>query len=148
MKVDIKLGQKGFIPVRGTSCSAGYDLFLPSDTMVRPGRQVIPLDFSIALPDGYEAEVRPRSGISIKGVEDSSGMMRDIDVIIGTIDSDYRGTVGVIVKNNDNDFYFLKGGTRIAQMVIHKVESVEWEILKELGETERGENGYGSTGLY
>lgn len=154
MKVKIKfkpLSELAFMPKKATEGAAAYDVYLPRDVKVENGRQVIPLDFAIEIPYGYEAKIEPRSGFSSKGMEGYyEGITGQVlgrwncDVIQGKIDSDYRGCVGVIVHNLSLSFY-LKRGTRIAQLTIYKVEDAEFELSEELSETERGEGGYGST---
>jgi dUTP pyrophosphatase len=150
MKIKFKqLSELAFMPKKATEGAAAYDVYTPESKIVNKGRQIIPLDFAIELPYGYEAKIEPRSGFSSKGIEgiyrDTELRRFDCDVIQGKIDSDYRGCVGVIVKNNDFPF-LLKRGTRIAQLTIYKVEDAEFEVVDELTETERGEKGYGSTG--
>ena len=99
---------------------------------------MVPTGLYIALPEGYEAQVRPRSGLSLKN---------GIVAILGTIDADYRGEVGVILVNLSNQPYCINPGDRIAQMVVSKVSQVKWDEVRELEETERGSGGFGSTGI-
>lgn len=159
------------LPEKATEGSAAYDLYVPEDTIVKPGRQTIPLGFAMEMEEGYEALVDPRSGFSSKGMEghgikdgfsmfdtpfgsiefrDKAAFISripqrfDCDVIEGKIDSDYRDGVRVIVHNRDHRF-LIKAGTRIAQMTFHKVETVQWEEADDLSETNR-EGGFGSTG--
>ncbi len=102
-------------------------------------RKVIPTGFAISLPAGYEAQIRARSGLSLKhGIAPANG--------VGTIDSDYRGEVGVILANLSNEPFEVTPDMRIAQMVIARYEKAEWDEVVSLDETERGEGGYGSTG--
>lgn len=156
MKVKIEKVMDVPFPRRATDGSAAYDVCVAQDTLVLHGRQVITLGFGMEIPEGYEAKIEPRSGYSSKGME---GFIRvfdenkpkevarrfDCDVLVGKIDSDYRGTVGVIVNNRDQNF-FIKKGQRIAQMTFYKVEDVEFEI-GELSETRRGEGGFGHTNI-
>lgn len=147
MKVRIKKLREGaVIPKKATDGAAAYDVRIPSDMVVRPGRQVLPLDIAIELPYGYEAKIEPRSGFESKGMEDYRGERKDADVLVGKIDSDYRGNVGVIVKSDESYPFTLLKGTRIAQMTIYKAEDAEFEESEELSQTDRGEGGYGSTG--
>lgn len=147
MKVRFKKLRPGAaVPRRATEGSAAYDVYLPSDMIIRPGRQVLPLDIAIELPYGYEAKIEPRSGFSSKGMENYRGERENADVLVGKIDSDYRGNVGVIVKSNESYPFTLLKGTRIAQMTIYKVEDVEFEEADDLSETDRGIGGYGSSG--
>ena len=102
-------------------------------------RALVPTGLFIALPDGTEAQVRPRSGLAAK---------HGISVLNapGTIDADYRGEVKVILVNLSNDAFVINPGERIAQMVVARYEKVEWDEVEVLDETERGEGGFGSTG--
>ena len=107
---------------------------------IKPGgRALIPTGLKMALPVGYEAQIRPRSGLALK-----SGIT--VLNTPGTIDSDYRGDIGVILINNGFEEFVVKQGDRIAQMIISKIEQVEFDIVKELNETRRGNGGFGSTG--
>ena len=146
MKVKIKLlTDEAIVPRKATPGSAAYDVYLPSDMLVKPGRSVLPLDLAIELPYGYEAKIEPRSGFSSKGMEDYRKERKDADVIQGKIDSDYREGVGVIVNSHESYPFRLSKGTRIAQMTIYKVEDAEFEEAEELSSTGRN-GGFGSTG--
>lgn len=102
-------------------------------------RTVIPTGLAISLPHGYEAQIRARSGLSLKhGITPANG--------IGTMDADYRGEVGVILVNLSKEPFEITPDMRVAQMVIARYETAEWEEVEQLDETERGEGGYGSTG--
>ena len=143
--VQIKVVNKGNqpLPKYQTSQSAGMDLRANIDApvLIKPlDRKLIPTGLHIALPEGYEAQIRPRSGLVIKN---------GITIINtpGTIDSDYRGDVGVILVNISNEDFVVQPGDRIAQMVINKFEQAKSEVVEELDETERGEGGYGHTGI-
>ena len=143
--VQIKVVNKGNqpLPKYQTSQSAGMDLRANIDApvLIKPlDRKLIPTGLHIALPEGYEAQIRPRSGLVIKN---------GITIINtpGTIDPDYRGDVGVILVNISNEDFVVQPGDRIAQMVINKFEQAEFEVVEELDETERGEGGYGHTGI-
>ena len=106
-----------------------------------PGeRKLIPTGIYIAVPVGYEAQVRPRSGLALKHGIGLANML-------GTVDSDYRAAVGVILINLGQEDFVVNDGDRIAQMVIAKHETAEWDVVEELDETERGEGGYGHTGV-
>lgn len=108
---------------------------------IKPGgRCLIPTGLFIALPKGYEAQIRPRSGLALK---------QGLTVLNspGTIDADYRGEIGIVLVNTSNQPVRIKDGERIAQMVIAKHETIEWEIVEELPSTERGEGGFGHTGV-
>ena len=130
------------LPSYATIHSAGLDLkaVLTSEVTIKPlERKVVGTGLKIALPEGYEAQVRPRSGLAAK---------KGITVLNspGTIDADYRGEIGVILINLSSDNYVLNPGERIAQLVISKYEKIEWELNQDLDSTERGKKGYGSTG--
>lgn len=130
------------LPAYETIGSAGMDMRanLNEDFILKPfERFAIPTGISIELPQGFEAQVRPRSGLSLK-----SGLM--IPNSPGTIDSDYRGEIKVIVANISQENITIKDGDRIAQLVIAKYEKAEWLIADEIDKTERGEGGFGSTG--
>lgn len=125
-----------------TEDSAGIDLRaqLDENTNIKPGETaLIPTGIALALPKGYEAQVRPRSGLALKN---------SVTVLNtpGTIDADYRGEVGVILINHGKQDFIVEPQMRIAQMVINKYEKVEFQFVAELGDTERGSGGFGSTG--
>jgi dUTP pyrophosphatase len=142
----VKVVNKGsqLLPEYATAQSAGMDLRANIDSPIllkSLDRKLIPTGLHIALPEGYEAQIRPRSGLAIKhGITCLNTP--------GTIDSDYRGDVGVELVNLSHNDYVIQPGERIAQMVINKFEKIEFELVDELDETERGEGGYGHTGKY
>jgi dUTP pyrophosphatase len=129
-------------PTYQTEYSAGMDLeaFIKVPVMIKPHeRAIIPTGFAIALPPGYEAQIRARSGMAAKyGIMPANG--------VGTIDADYRGEVGVILLNTSNEAFTVEPGMRIAQMVVTKYETVQWQEAAELDTTERGDGAYGHTG--
>lgn len=142
--VKIKVVNKGNqpLPIYETVSSAGMDLRANIDSPIllkSLDRKLIPTGLHIALPEGYEAQVRPRSGLAFK---------KGITVLNtpGTIDPDYRGDVGVILVNLSNEDFVVQPGERIAQMIINKFEQAELVEVETLDETERGEGGFGSTG--
>ena len=140
-----RLSEDALIPVRATDGAACFDLYVPRDIAIQKGRNIIPLDIAIELPEGTYAEIRPRSGFSAKGFEDITGCRRDADVLHGCIDADYRGNVGVIVRSED---YFIVGkGTRVAQMLIASYIPCEFIEADELTSTDRNAGGFGSTGV-
>lgn len=139
-----RLSEDALIPVRATDGAACFDLYVPKDTPIQKGRNVIPLDIAIELPHGTYAEVRPRSGFSAKGFEDITGCRRDADVLHGVVDADYRGNVGVIVRSED--YFVVAKGTRVAQMLICSYLSSELAEVDELSSTDREAGGFGSTG--
>lgn len=143
--IKIKVVNKGRqqLPAYATSQSAGMDLRANIDTPItlRPmERRIIPTGLYIALPPGFEAQVRPRSGLALK---------HGITVLNspGTIDADYRGEIGVLLVNLSTDDFIITEGERIAQMVIARHEQGEFELIDELDDTERGAGGYGHTGV-
>ena len=142
MKIKIK-STGGVLPAYETEGSAGMDLraMLDEPVVLGPGqRKLIPTGLSIELPVGYEAQIRARSGLAVKkGIGLVNG--------IGTIDSDYRGDIGVILINWGDEDFVIENGDRIAQMVIAKYERVEWETADDLSATERGSGGFGHTGV-
>lgn len=144
MKVKFKkLSNNIETPQYATEQSAGMDLRAVLDepvTLRSLERKVVMTDLSIALPRGFEAQVRPRSGLAAK---------HGITVLNtpGTIDADYRGNIGVILINLSNEPFTINNGDRIAQLVVSKYERVEWVEVDDLDETGRGSGGFGSTGL-
>lgn len=140
-----RLSEDAIIPMKATDGAACFDLYIPRETAIQKGRNVIPLDIAIELPRGTRADIRPRSGFSAKGMEDIHGCRRDADVLLGTIDEDYKGNVGVIIRSED--FFVLGRGTRVAQMLIADYHKCCLEEVEDLTESERGERGFGSTGV-
>ncbi|WP_024989830.1 dUTP diphosphatase [Segatella albensis] len=143
--VKIKVINKGHqkLPAYATVQSAGMDLRadLQEDIVLRPmQRQLISTGLYIALPEGYEAQIRPRSGLALK---------YGITVLNtpGTVDADYRGEIKVLLINLSQENFVIADGERIAQMVIAKHEQGKWEEVEVLDETERGDGGYGHTGV-
>ena len=142
MKVKIINKSNNPTPTYETSLSAGMDLraYVEGPITLSPGeRKLIKTGLHIELPEGYEAQVRPRSGLAFK---------KGITVLNspGTIDADYRGDIGVILVNHSNEEFAVNSGDRIAQLVISKFEKVEWETSDEINSTSRGDSGFGSTG--
>lgn len=142
MKVKVINESKHSLPKYATEGSAGMDLYanLEEKVVLKPlERKLIPTGLRIALPKGYEAQIRPRSGLALKhGISLANA--------VATIDADYRGLIGVILINLSNEPFEVNDGDRIAQMVIAKHEVAEWEEVEDLEETERGEGGFGHTG--
>ena len=142
MEIKIVNRSKHALPSYATPLSAGMDLRANLDapvTLQPLERRLVPTGLFIALPAGYEAQVRPRSGLAIKkgiGVLNSPG----------TIDADYRGEICVILVNLSNEAFVINDGDRIAQMVVARHETVEWVPVEVLDETERGAGGFGHTG--
>ncbi|GHT99181.1 deoxyuridine 5'-triphosphate nucleotidohydrolase [Alphaproteobacteria bacterium] len=146
MNVPVKILENGVgldVPSYATEESAGLDLraAIGDDLVIKAGERVlVPTGISIALPSGFEAQVRPRSGLAYK-----SGIT--VLNTPGTIDSDYRGEVKVLLINLGNGDFIVERGMRIAQLVVHKYERVSLNVVDILDETARAENGYGSTGI-
>lgn len=131
------------LPKYQTELSAGMDLYAnleESITLKSLERKLIPTGLFLELSEGFEAQIRPRSGLAIKN---------GITVLNapGTIDADYRGEIGVILVNLSTEDFSINNGDRIAQMVIAKYETAEWQEVAEINETERGAGGFGSTQL-
>ena len=131
------------LPTYATALSPGMDLRANIDkdiTLLPMQRQLVPTGLHIALPEGYEAQIRPRSGLALK---------HGITVLNtpGTVDADYRGEIMVLLINFSNEPFVVKDGERIAQMIVAKHEQVSFELTETLDETERGAGGYGHTGL-
>ncbi len=131
------------LPTYATEGSAGMDLFadVENEIVIKPGEiAMIPTGIAIELPPGYEAQIRPRSGLAIKyGIT--------LLNTPGTIDPDYRGEIKVILINLGKDDFVVKRGDRIAQMIVSKYTKVEWEETQKLNTTKRGEGGFGHTGI-
>ncbi len=142
MKVKIVNHSKHELPAYSTELSAGMDIRANLDApvvMKNMERKLIPTGLFIELPQGYEAQIRPRSGLALK---------RGISVLNtpGTIDADYRGEVGIILINLSGGDVVIEDGERICQMIISKHETISWEAVESLNETERGAGGFGHTG--
>lgn len=131
------------LPKYMSAHAAGMDLYaaVNPEMVIPPGEwKLVPTGISIALPEGYEAQVRPRSGMALK---------QGVSVLNtpGTIDADYRGEVGVILMNHSKQDLVIKRGDRIAQMIINEIVKINFEEVAELPETDRGAGGFGHTGL-
>lgn len=142
MKVRIVNRSRNALPLYQTPLSAGMDVradLEQSVTLAPLGRAIIPTGLYVELPEGYEMQVRPRSGLAAK---------HGITVLNspGTIDADYRGEIRIILVNLSGEAFTIEPGERIAQLVVARHEQVEWEPVEELGTTERGAGGFGSTG--
>lgn len=134
-------GAEDLIPVQANQDDAGYDLKSRVDVELFPGeRNTIPTGICLGLPSGWEAQIRPRSGLAAK-------MGLTILNTPGTIDAGYRGEIGVILYNTGQEPYEIRRGDRIAQMVFKRIPNVELVQVTELGATNRGSGGFGSTGL-
>ena len=142
MEVKIVNKSNNELPAYSTQMSAGMDVraFLSEPVILKPmERKLIPTGVYVEIPEGYEAQIRPRSGLAIK---------KGITVLNspGTIDADYRGEVGIILINLSNEDFVIESGERICQMIIAPHETVQWNLVEKLEETTRGEGGFGHTG--
>ena len=143
MKIRIINKSPHSLPKYETENSAGMDIraFIKNNINLKPlDRTIVTTGLYLSLPKGYEAQVRPRSGLAIK---------KGITVLNspGTIDSDYRGEIGVILINLSNEVFTIKNGDRVAQLIIAKYTSVIWEEAEQLEDSSRGSGGFGSTGI-
>ena len=144
----------GWMPTQSVEYSAGYDLYVPFDTVIKRGRQIVKIGVKIGLPPGIDGHIRPRSGFSIKGMEGYTiprfkwlkpkKKRFDADVIEGTVDCGYRDEIGVIINNHGKPFT-IEGGTRIAQIVFNEHELPQLLETDELKGFDRG-GGLGHTG--
>jgi dUTP pyrophosphatase len=144
MVVKIVNKSKHPLPQYATENSAGLDLRanIEKDIVLKPlERALVPTGLYIQLPVGYEAQIRPRSGLALK---------YGISVLNtpGTIDSDYRGEIGVILVNLSQDTFIVKDGERICQMIINEYKSIDWSVVEVLDSTDRGAGGFGHTGKH
>lgn len=134
-----KLSEFATLPSRGSKLAAGYDLYSAYDYVLKAkGKEMIKTDLQIALPQGCYGRVAPRSGLAWKHF---------IDVGAGVIDEDYRGPVNVILFNFGDDDFEIKRGDRVAQLICEKIQQTEIQEVQDLETTERGANGFGSTGV-
>ena len=144
MTIKVIYTGKHELPQFETSHSAGMDLRANIEAPIvleKGARALVPTGIKIALPDGYEAQIRPRSGLAYK---------HGITVLNspGTIDADYRGDVGVLLINHGNDSFIIEDGMRVAQMVVAQYTQFTWDTVNDLDDTSRGEGGFGSTGKH
>lgn len=134
-----KLHSDAVLPSYQTDGSAGFDLSALEEVLIYAGQTlIVKTGLSFEIPKGYEMQIRPRSGVTVK---------TKLRVALGTIDSDYRGEVGIIVDNIGDDLKRIGKGERIAQAVISPIIQATFEQVTELDDTERGSGGFGSTGL-
>tara|TARA_B110000858_G_scaffold190683_1_gene238991 strand:+ start:1176 stop:1610 length:435 start_codon:yes stop_codon:yes gene_type:complete len=144
MTIKVIYTGKHELPQFETSHSAGMDLRANIEAPIvleKGARALVPTGIKLALPDGYEAQIRPRSGLAYK---------HGITVLNspGTIDADYRGDVGVLLINHGNDSFIIEDGMRVAQMVVAQYTQFTWDTVNDLDDTSRGEGGFGSTGKH
>jgi dUTP pyrophosphatase len=142
MEIKIVNKSNNELPAYSTELSAGMDLraSLTEPVILKPfERKLIPTGLFVEIPAGFEAQIRPRSGLALK---------KGITVLNspGTIDADYRGEVGIILINLSNEDFVIENGERICQMIIASHETVQWNLVEKLVETERGHGGFGHTG--
>ncbi|CAI8034354.1 Deoxyuridine 5'-triphosphate nucleotidohydrolase [Geodia barretti] len=134
-----RLSKDAVLPTRGSPQAAGYDLYSAADVVIpAQGKELVPTDLAVAVPDGCYGRIAPRSSMAWK---------HHIDVGAGVIDADYRGNVGVVLFNLAQNPYQVKKGDRIAQLVLEKIMTPDVMEMEELPESERGGGGFGSTGL-
>ncbi len=137
-----KLSDKAIVPSQNTIADAGYDLASVESYTLKPGeRKLLKTNIACAIPQGYYGRVAPRSGLAYK---------KGIDVLAGVVDSGYRGDIGVILINFGDEDFEVKEGDRIAQFIIEKCHTVEWvevDAVEDLDASERGEWGFGSSGV-
>ena len=137
--IEVAIVAEEFLPVYKNDGDAGADLKSMKNITVKSEETVvIPTGIRMSIPEGYEAQIRPRSGLAAK---------QNVMAILGTIDSPYRGEVGVIFHNFGKEKFEIKKGDRIAQIVFNKVEKAEFLLVSELDKTVRGNGGFGSTGI-
>ena len=144
MTIKVIYTGKHELPQFETSHSAGMDLRANIEAPIvleKGARALVATGIKLALPDGYEAQIRPRSGLAYK---------HGITVLNspGTIDADYRGDVGVLLINHGNDAFIIEDGMRVAQMVVEQYTQFTWDTVDDLDDTSRGEGGFGSTGKH
>lgn len=134
-----KLSEFATLPSKGSKCAAGHDLYAAYDYVIKArSKEMVKTDLQIAVPAGTYGRVAPRSGLAWKNF---------IDVGAGVIDSDYRGPVNVILFNFGDQDFVIKRGDRIAQLICEKIEYADVVEVEDIDKTERGENGFGSTGV-
>lgn len=159
MNVDIKL-VGGYLPKKSTNGAIGYDLYTPDDVVISERRTLIPMGFVIALPQNIEGKIETRSGCALRGicgyrvkrnifgkqVISTQADLFDADVVVGKIDPDYRGEVGVILHKHDKRKFVIPKGTRIAQMTFYRTKHMTFTQVSAVDDTPRGIGGFGSTG--
>lgn len=155
-----KLRETAIMPTKSTAKAAAFDVYTSEMAIISKGRNILPTGFAIQMPSHIKANVRSRSGMSLKGFEgysyvtDANGAVVrdndtsrfDADVILGLVDADYTGEVGVIVKSDDDRDFIIPAGMRVAQLEFAVVPNITMIEVGELDETERGNNGFGHTG--
>ena len=154
-----RLHEDAVVPVFAHPTDSGADLFTCENLKLAPyGKGIAPTGIAIQLPEGFGATIRNKSGNTVNGINckvnmqnlsgsfDEMLMKIDIQVLLGTIDNAYRGELGIMVKNNSHFYVEIPKGTKLAQLVLEKIYQEQFEVVEELDESDRGEDGFGSTG--
>ena len=135
-------------PAFAHSTDTGFDLFTAEDATIQPNKKaIIRTGLVFEIPFGWGIQIKNKSGITINGVPDKINGKSDLTVYIGTIDSAYRGELGIMVKNETDKVIIIPSGTKLAQGVLERVYQCRFEEVKEVSQTDRGEGGFGSTGV-
>ena len=143
-----KIHENAVIPQFAHATDTGFDLFTVENTIIQANKKsIVRTGLIFDLPYGWGIQVRNKSGITVKGVPNLLGYNADITVYIGTIDSAYRGELGIMVKNETEETIVIPSGTKLAQGVLEKVYQCTFEEIEEVSETDRGNGGFGSTGV-
>lgn len=141
----VKLRRDAVLPEKKTDGAAGYDLYVPDNTLIRKGRNLIKLGIAIQMPSNMKAIIKPRSGFSLKGIIGVDEKYHDADVLDGVIDCDYTGCIGVIVKSFEKEPFYIAAKERIAQLLFSNYIEVEFSEVESLDSTDRGDGGFGHT---
>ena len=143
-----KIHENAVIPQFAHATDTGFDLFTVENTIIQANKKsIVRTGLIFDLPYGWGIQVRNKSGITVKGVPNLLGYNADITVYIGTIDSAYRGELGIMVKNDTEETIVIPSGTKLAQGVLEKVYQCTFTEIEEVSETDRGNGGFGSTGV-
>lgn len=143
----VKLRKNALLPDKKTEGAAGYDLYIPDNTVIYKGRNLVKIGISIQMPLGIMAIIKPRSGFSLRGMLGTNGVYHDADVLDGVIDCDYRGEIGIIIKNYERYPFYISAKERIAQMIFGSYTDVNFIETESLDSTDRGEGGFGHTNI-
>lgn len=141
----VKLRRDAVLPEKKTDGAAGYDLYVPDNTLIRKGRNLIKLGIAIQMPSNMKAIIKPRSGFSLKGIIGVDEKYHDADALDGVIDCDYTGCIGVIVKSFEKEPFYIAAKERIAQLLFSNYIEVEFAEVESLDSTDRGDGGFGHT---
>ena len=143
-----KIHENAVIPQFAHATDTGFDLFTVENTIIQANKKsIVRTGLIFDLPYGWGIQVRNKSGITVKGVPNLLGYNADITVYIGTIDSAYRGELGIMVKNETEETIVIPSGTKLAQGILEKVYQCTFTEIEEVSETDRGNGGFGSTGV-